>query len=56
MRLNDAESNAPPVRFRVFILDDKDRTSQQVIGEWEDQIKEFFRLSPATDVECQITE
>jgi len=54
--LQERGLEAPRARYRVYISRENLADFSNVLGGWEDELKRFFKLSPATEVECQVVE
>ena len=54
--LSERGIEAPKARFRIFIPPDIEQTLREATIDFESQVKLFFRLSPATGIECEIVE
>ena len=45
---------SPAARYRVFISFDDEREFRAAADDWEEQIKSFFTLGPASNIPCEI--
>ncbi len=44
----------PAARYRVFISFDEASAFRAAADDWEEQIKTFFTLGPASNIPCEI--
>jgi hypothetical protein len=47
---------APKARYNIFISFENEEAIRRTIDDWDEQVKMFFKLSPATDVECEVVD
>jgi hypothetical protein len=47
---------APEVRYRIFIPPENELAIRQPTADFESQVKIFFKLSPATEIECEVVD
>lgn len=54
--LRERGIEAPKMRYRIFVSPENEQAIRQSTVDFESQVKTFFKLSPATEVECQVIE
>ena len=54
--LRERGIEAPKVRYRIFIPPENERAICQSTADFESEVKIFFKLSPATEVECEVVD
>lgn len=46
--------DVPETNYRIFISREHEMVLSEATGDWEQQIKRFYQLEPATSVPCEI--
>ena len=54
--LRERGIEAPKVRYRIFVPPDNEQAIRQSTADFESEVKIFFKLSPATEIECEVVD
>jgi hypothetical protein len=54
--LEERGIEAPKAQYNVFISFENEEAIRRTISDWEEQVKMFFKLSPATEIECEVVD
>jgi hypothetical protein len=54
--LSERGIEAPIVRYRIFVPPEIEQEIRQSAVDFESQVKSFFKLAPATGIDCEVVE